>query len=730
MIVVISGLGTIAVSQDQNIEINKINVIFSKLIIKDEGKYVRVNLKEANSLIIEPGKPILPCYRKTFKFPIGTKIKDINVSIEDKQIIQLDKDIIITPEPIQIREIYNNYQLQKSTNLTNIYPESQYFYRLGRGLDNEEPVLFLTIQVNPCSYNPVEKTITVGNKITIKIQHKKESEIFNNNEQFNFLIITNSSFTDELEPLRVHKQEKGISTKIVNYNEINLSVYFPKQGRDKLEEIKYFIKNAYDNWGTRNVLIVGAEELPGREVHIKILNEEDPEDSDNEVFLSDLYYSDLYDAENNFSSWDTNENNIFAEINQGSENDTMDLYPDVRLGRLACIDEEQVTIVVNKIINYENTKAWTQNWFNNIILIGGDTVPEQYGDDSGVDEGEFVNQAVFNVMNGFIPDKIWDTNGRLGDFNPTGVDLINSAINNGCGFIDWSGHGSPQLWTTFPHNGKRQSLPSPFGFFTKGNIDDLVNDDKLPIVMCGGCSLGKYNTDKNCFAWSYLANPNGGGIASFGASALGYIYLSEWVTFALIEGLMLRFFEAYNNNAFTLGEIWNDAYNDYLNDIILDPEINFGDADYKTITEMHMFGDPTLQVRSDSLPPEKPINLEGPIGELKIGEEYTFTSSTTDPNDDQIYYLFDWGDDTYSLWLGPYNSGDQVETNKIWSEKGQYEVRVKAKDIYGVQSDWSEQLLISISKTKTLTFFNIFERLFYRFPLFEKILLKLFFISQ
>jgi hypothetical protein len=722
MILVLGGLGFIATPQEQNIEINKINVTLSKLIFEDEGKYIKINLEGTNGFLIEPGKPVLPCYRKTFKFPVGTIIEDIKVFIEEKEKIKLEKDILITPEPVQINKLLNNYQLQKSTNLTNTYPESDYFYRLGRGLDNEEPTLFLTIQVNPCSYNPFEKTITFGSKITISVQHKKGSGTFNDNEVFNFLIVTEPSFADELVPLMIHKEDRGVSTKIVNYNEINLGIYFPNEGRDKLEEIKYFIKNAYEKWGTRNVLIVGEEEIPGRRVYISILNEEDPEDSDNELFLSDLYFADLYDGKGNFSSWDTNGNNIYGEINQELGNDIMDLYPDVRLGRFVCTDEEQVTTVVNKIINYENTEAWTQNWFNNVTLIGGDTVPEHYGDESGIDEGEFVNQAVIEIMNGFIPNKIWATNGKLGSINPTGVDQINSAINNGCGFIDWSGHGSPQVWTTFPHNGKRQSLPSPFGAYTKADINDLKSSEKLPIVMCGGCSLGKYEKDKNCFAWSYLANPNGGGIASFGASALGYIYLGQWATFGLIEGLMLRFYEAYYDNAFTLGEIWSDAYNDYLNDIIFDPEINFGEVDYKTLTEMHMFGDPTLQLRSDSLPPEKPINLEGPKDDLKTGKKYTFTSSTIDPNDDQIYYLFDWGDGTYSLWLGPYESGAPVEANKIWDEYGEYEIRVKAKDIYGVQSDWSDPFSITILKNKAFNFIKIFELIILRFPFFEKIL--------
>ena len=56
--------------------------------------------------------------------------------------------------------------------------------------------------------------------------------------------------------------------------------------------------------------------------------------------------------------------------------------------------------------------------------------------------------------------------------------------------------------------------------------------------------------------------------------------------------------------------------------------------------------------------------------------------------------MFDWGDETYSEWLGPYNSGEEVETNNSWNTIGEYEVKAKAKDTFGAESDWSPYPLI------------------------------------
>ncbi len=80
----------------------------------------------------------------------------------------------------------------------------------------------------------------------------------------------------------------------------------------------------------------------------------------------------------------------------------------------------------------------------------------------------------------------------------------------------------------------------------------------------------------------------------------------------------------------------------------------------------------------------------------KTGQTYLYSTSTTDPELDAIYYMWDWGDGTQSDWLGPYASGATASAPKSWTEKGQYSVKVKAKDSYGSETDWSEPLPITM----------------------------------
>jgi hypothetical protein len=96
-------------------------------------------------------------------------------------------------------------------------------------------------------------------------------------------------------------------------------------------------------------------------------------------------------------------------------------------------------------------------------------------------------------------------------------------------------------------------------------------------------------------------------------------------------------------------------------------------------------------------PPNTPGAPSGPPnGKVKVS--YTYTAVTTDPDGDQIYYEFDWGDGTNSGWVGPFDSGEEGSASHSWL-KGTYSIRVKAKDIHDAESGWSANLSVKIPRT-------------------------------
>jgi hypothetical protein len=681
MFLILSGLGAVATPSKQY-ETIQTSLTFQNPIIVDKDTHVTLQLPDTIELVMKQNYYIVPKQTKTYTLPLGAIIRNISVTPRNIQTKNLPKQLEITPQPV----LLNTKNLQKQNQET-ITPTPQaiqqwYEYDIGSTMINKhQRGLIVKIETYPIHYYPLTNTIQWAETIDIDISYTLpfDEPVFFDDEYL-FIILARNEFTAQITPLVTHKLNRGITTKFVTLEDIYDGTYFPVQGRDNQEKIKYFIKEAIENWGTSNVLLIGGSaKFPTRTVHVNAGQ------GDTELFVSDLYYADIYDEFGEFSSWDSNNNNVFGEYEWNGNTDVIDLYPDVFLGRLACTNANQVTTAVNKIITYENNEAYTQAWFGDLILLGGDTFP---GDENQVDEGEYANQECIDIMQGFVPTKLWASQGDLSGI-PTGVTKISNALNQGAGFVHFSGHGNPSVWATHPHEQKNIWLPTPTGSYYNSNIESLTNANKLPIALIGACSVSKYNQNQDCFGWSFIKNSNGGGIATMGATALAWGYTGAYVTQGLIEGMVLNTFRAYaQDGATSFGEMWARAINEYI-------FTGMQGFDYKTIKQWQPFGDPTLAIGEESLPPQTPTDLSGPTNG-KINQDHTYTASTTDPEGDKIYYLFDWGDDSFSGWVGPYNSGEIAQAKHTWNEEGSYEIRVKAKDERGSQSPWSDPLPVTM----------------------------------
>ncbi len=122
-------------------------------------------------------------------------------------------------------------------------------------------------------------------------------------------------------------------------------------------------------------------------------------------------------------------------------------------------------------------------------------------------------------------------------------------------------------------------------------------------------------------------------------------------------------------------------------------------------------------VSDDYESPQIPDTPSGPI-KGKVGVEYKFYTSTTDQENDEVYYKWDWGDETFSDWLGPFNSSATAEASHTWSARGTYEIKVKVKDAYA-ESNWSNPLSAKMPRSRIITntiFFKFLEKISDRFP--------------
>jgi len=108
--------------------------------------------------------------------------------------------------------------------------------------------------------------------------------------------------------------------------------------------------------------------------------------------------------------------------------------------------------------------------------------------------------------------------------------------------------------------------------------------------------------------------------------------------------------------------------------------------------ETKRYVEPTIL--EGDLYPNQPI-LTGPKSGI-AGISYDYEVTTEDPENDQVYFMFDWDDGTTSGWLGPYDSGATCTTSHIWNKNVKYKVRVRAKDDGDHLSEWSDPLTVSL----------------------------------
>lgn len=126
----------------------------------------------------------------------------------------------------------------------------------------------------------------------------------------------------------------------------------------------------------------------------------------------------------------------------------------------------------------------------------------------------------------------------------------------------------------------------------------------------------------------------------------------------------------------------------------------------------------TIKITENPNRPSKPKITGSKI--IKLGKEYTFQITSTDPNNDDIFYYIDWGDDEGIInWKGPYPSGETLTVSHTWTKEfNNPYIVVRAKDVNGLKSD-RVRFSIYIYKTKAVNTLLFLQKLFPRFPFFE-----------
>ena len=621
-ILIISGSSAIVVSSYESSDTNALfettEIFVSEPIIEKKDRYISVEIKEATSMLMLTGKPILPVITKTYTFPVGTKIVDVDVNSVFNEYPLYGK-VQPAPMPVilsidHIKETPQDIPLDLSVySSSDPYPSETYTIRKGVGLKDGEHVIYLNIDCY-AQYIAKQDMMYVPEKIEINIQYEEPVTTILANDEYDMLIITDEKFAEGLQPLVDHKNKIGIRTVLETTQEI----YPNYNGRDDAEDIKLRIADAIEDWGINYVLLAGGRKGQTNEWYIPERVVTNDDDSGYETgYASDLYYADVFKDNQQglpqFEDWDPNGNSKFAECYHNKPIEILDYYPDVQVGRIPFRYSWETDIVVNKIINYENTAD--DSWFKKAVTLGGDTSPPARGNvEPGIYEGEIATDvtASYLIDDGFEIKKLWTSDGTF-----SSCEDVQNAINPGCGWVHFAGHANPALLGNFLPDAETESefvYGVTFLDIAKGAYS---NGNKLPVMVIGGCHTCQFNvtmqqvlTEDNPhklgrlewiptdFSSWFLLKDGGGSIASLGPTGLGYGYINEYITQGLGGWMDPRFAHAFAVQQIDiLGDVWGQTITDYINQ--LGPGIdgvNVDGIDRKTVEETILLGDPSLKI--------------------------------------------------------------------------------------------------------------------------------------
>ena len=452
--------------------------------------------------------------------------------------------------------------------------------------------------------------VLAGLGASANLEKKSESYENINFEEYDMVIIAPNIFSEEIQPLINHKNEYGIRTFLNTIEDI----YSNYDGFDDAEKIKYFIKDAIEQYNIKYVLLIGGRIGQRFKWYVPCRYSNVDDGFIHKQFLSDLYFADIYDSEGDFSSWDTNDNGLYAEWyeDDSSSTDEIDLKPDVALGRLPCRDKNEVIAIVEKIISYE-TKTYSQAWFNKALFIGGDTNPG-VGDPFPY-EGEADCNYTKQYLDEFDVNTLFVSDGSLTSYN----DFI-SGFNSGNGFMLFHGHGLQDALFTHDTEGEQLQI------FDIDYISQLNNKDMYPIVVVGCCSTTEFDVGvlnflqifKNLkqyhyffsfrneihldiISWNMIKEPDRGSIAHIGSSSTAWGDLGDdnhdgipdGVQNGYTSGLCNEFFKVYGEEEI---DILGDIHSNALTNIIEDNSANNDRVQCKCVSEFQLIGDPSLKI--------------------------------------------------------------------------------------------------------------------------------------
>lgn len=349
-----------------------------------------------------------------------------------------------------------------------------------------------------------------------------------------YLIITAQELKDEFQVLADHRAAMGLTVDVVAVEDI----YANYDGASQQVKIKKCILDYAENKGTLWVLLGGDDTIiPDQDCYGAVNNG----DITDQTIPTDLYYAGLDDLD-----WNDDGDDIFCETKR--DGDSIDLYPDLFVGRAPIRSETDAQVFASKTIAYET--AVYDPYFHEAALFMGVKLWSSDLDRSDADwKSEELWTRVHEDRSLVLPadkyrfyDTGTDFSGDAG-YNVTSSNL-SAQLNSGYGILWAATHGNNNIF-------KMESG----SYFSSNTVANLVNQDSQGIVYTMACGTNWFDSEVNSedgygstidpsLSEAFIRSPEGGAIAYIGSSRYSWGY-SNFNSQSIYYGSSMQYAEAF-----------------------------------------------------------------------------------------------------------------------------------------------------------------------------------------
>ncbi len=639
---------------------------------------------EGIQTIGNPGEPLLPTHGLQILLPQGEEVVAVSVSVVGEEEMKLDLPIewAQAQVPLSMRGSRARTTMDESIYLGDTQFPAQRAVHVTTEIYRGYSIAF--IRVYPVTYIGARQTIVFARNIEITIETAPDpaalsssrrtlrvgtgdraavaevvgdvsaadtyvqpegrfrtlSSLITPEETYPYVIITHDTFFQAFEPLKEHRESRGLRTKMVAEGQINGQY----SGQDRAEKIRNFIIDAYQDWETEYVLLAGDESvIPHRGLYATVGDYVD------EDIASDLYFAALD------GDWNDDGDSLWGE------SDEADLMPEICVGRASVSDSAEAANFVNKVLKYENSPVVSQ-----------------------IDVAQMVGELLWSdpTWGGDYKDEIKDGSSAHGyttvGFPP--AHTVHTLYDRDLDPLEWDKedlipllNGGRHLVNHMGHSSNTYGLRMVNSDVTTRFTNDGVSNSYF-IIYTQGCYSGSFDNRTSGGSYiddclgEYFTNIENGAVAYIGNTRYG------WGSHASTQGgsqyYDRQFFDALFGEGLTeIGKANDDSKIDNI------VNINIGALRW-VYYELVLFGDPAMDIWTGT--PDYLTLIHPEVIHVSDNEISMTVTDGTDPVGGARVGVF--SDTTYSY--GYTDASGVVYLDPVALNPGSLQVAVTAHNFY------------------------------------------------